>query len=161
MRPGHFCGVTTVVAKLFNWVQPDTAYFGQKDAQQARVVGRMIRDLGFDLELRILPTVRERDGLAMSSRNRRLSPDERRGAKILFESLHEGKRLIQLNLRRGNEIFRRMRAVIQNVPGAGVEYLAVVDPETLEPMRRVKRPALLLLAVRIGKTRLIDCMEVE
>ena len=161
LRPGHFRGVTTVVAKLFNLVQPDTAYFGRKDAQQARVVGQMIRDLGFDIRLRVMPTVREPGGLAMSSRNERLSSDERRDAKILFESLHEGKRLIQLNLRRGNEIFRRMRAVIQKVPGAGVEYLAVVDPETLEPMRRVKRPALLLLAVRVGKTRLIDCREVR
>ena len=161
LRPGHFRGVATVVAKLFNLVQPDTAYFGQKDAQQARVVGRMIRDLGFDLELKVLPTVRERDGLAMSSRNRRLSPDERQGAKILFESLHEGKRLIQLNLRRGNEISRRMRAVIRKVPKARVEYLSVVDPETLEPMGKVKRPALLLMAVRIGKTRLIDCREIR
>ena len=160
LRPGHFRGVTTVVAKLFNLVQPEIAYFGQKDAQQARVVGRMIRDLDFDIRLKVLPTVREPGGLAMSSRNRRLSPDERRGAKILFESLQEGKRLIEWPLRRGNEISRRMRAVIRKVPGARIEYLAVVDPEKLEPMGRVKRPALLLLAVRIGKTRLIDCMEV-
>ena len=161
LRPGHFRGVTTVVAKLFNLVQPEIAYFGQKDAQQARVVGRMIRDLDFDIRLKVLPTVREPGGLAMSSRNRRLSPDERPGAKILFESLQEGKRLIEWPLRRGNEISRRMRAVIRKVPGARIEYLAVVDPEKLEPMGRVKRPALLLLAVRIGKTRLIDCMEVR
>ena len=161
LRPGHFRGVTTVVAKLFNWVRPDTAYFGRKDAQQARVVGQMIRDLGFDIRLRVMPTVREPGGLAMSSRNERLSPDERRAAKILFESLQEGKRLIEWPLRRENEILRRMRARIRKVPGARVEYLAVTDPETLEPMRQVKRPALLLLAVRIGKTRLIDCMEVR
>ncbi len=160
-RPGHFRGVTTVVAKLFNLVQPDVAYFGQKDAQQARAVRQMIDDLGFDVRLKVLPTVREPGGLAMSSRNALLSPDERRGAKILFESLHEGKRLIQLNLRRGNGILRRMRAVIQKVPSARVEYIAIVDPETLEPVRRVKRPALLLLAARVGKTRLIDCMEVH
>ncbi len=161
LRPGHFLGVTTVVAKLFNLVQPEIAYFGQKDAQQTRVVGQMIRDLGFDIRLRVLPTVREPGGLAMSSRNAHLSPDERRAANLLFESLQEGKRLIEWHLRRGNEISRRMRALIQKVPGARVEYLAIVDPETLEPMRRVKRPAMLLLAVRVGKTRLIDCMEVR
>lgn len=161
LRPGHFRGVATVVAKLFNLVQPDVAYFGLKDAQQARVVGQMVRDLGFDLRLKVLPTVREPGGLAMSSRNQRLSPDERRGAKTLFESLQEGKQLIKWNSRRESGILRRMRAVIRKVPGARIEYLAVVDPETLEPMRRVKRPALLLLAVRVGKTRLIDCMEVR
>ena len=160
-RPGHFRGVTTVVAKLFNGVQPDAAYFGQKDAQQARVVGQMIRDLGFDIRLVVMPTVREPDGLAMSSRNERLSPDERRAAAVLFESLQEGKRLIEWPLRRETGILRRMRSVIARADGARVEYAAVVDPETLEPMRRVKRPALLLLAVRIGKTRLIDCLEVN
>ena len=160
-RPGHFRGVTTVVAKLFNGVQPDAAYFGQKDAQQARVVGQMIRDLGFDIRLVVMPTVREPDGLAMSSRNERLSPDERRAAAVLFESLQEGKRLIEWPLRRETGILRRMRSVIARADGARVEYAAVVDPETLEPMRRVKRPALLLLAVRIGKTRLIDCLEVR
>ena len=161
LRPGHFRGVTTVVAKLFNGVQPDIAYFGQKDAQQARVVGQMIRDLGFNLRLKVLPTVREPGGLAMSSRNQRLSPDERRSAKILFESLQEGKRLIEWHFRRETDILRRMRARIQKIQGARIEYLAVVDPETLEPMGRVKRPVLLLVAVRIGKTRLIDCREVR
>jgi len=161
LRPGHFRGVTTVVAKLFNLVQPDIAYFGQKDAQQARVIGQMIHDLGFDLRLKVLPTVREPGGLAMSSRNQRLSPDERGSAKILFESLQEGKRLIEWHFRRETDILRRMRARIRKIRDARVEYLAVVDPETLEPMGRVKRPALLLLAVRIGKTRLIDCREVR
>ncbi len=161
LRPGHFRGVTTVVAKLFNLVQPDIAYFGQKDAQQARVVGQMIRDLGLNLRLKVLPTVREPGGLAMSSRNQQLSLDERRSAKILFESLQEGKWLIECGLRRETEILRRMRARIRKIQGTRVEYLSVVDPETLEPMGRVKRPAMLLLAVRIGKTRLIDCREVR
>lgn len=161
LRSGHFRGVTTVVAKLFNLVQPDIAYFGQKDAQQARAIGQMIQDLGFDLRMKVLPTVREPGGLAMSSRNQRLSPDERGSAKMLFESLQEGKRLIECGLRRETEILRRMRARILKIRGARVEYLAVVDPETLEPMGRVKRPAMLLLAVRIGKTRLIDCREVR
>lgn len=161
LRPGHFRGVATVVAKLFNLVQPDTAYFGQKDAQQARVIGRMIEDLGFDIRLKVLQTVREPGGLAMSSRNSRLSPSERKGASALFQSLQEGRRLIEWGSRRKNEILRRMRAVIRKAPAARVEYIAVVDPETLEPMRRVKRPALLLLAATIGKTRVIDCREVR
>ena len=156
LRPGHFRGVTTVVAKLFNLVQPEIAYFGQKDAQQAVVVGRMIRDLGFDVRLKVLPTVREPGGLAMSSRNARLSPDERRAANRLFESLQEGKRLIEWGLRRENEILRRMRAVIRKAPGARVEYLAVVDPHSLEPLREIKGSALLLAAAWVGKTRLID-----
>ncbi len=159
-RPGHFRGVTTVVAKLFNLVQPDTAYFGQKDAQQARVIGQMIRDLGLNLRLKVVPTVREPDGIAMSSRNSRLSPSERKAASVLFQSLQEGKRLIECGLRRETEILRRMRAVIRKARGTRIEYAAAVDPETLEPARRVKRPVLLLLAVRIGKTRLIDCWEV-
>lgn len=161
LRPGHFRGVTTVVAKLFNLVQPDIAYFGKKDAQQARVVGQMIKDLDFDIRLKVLPTVRERDGLAMSSRNRRLPTEERQASSALFQSLQEGRRLIEWGHRRKNAILRRMKAIIRQMPGARIEYVAIVDPDTLEPMERVKRPALLLLAVRTGKTRLIDCLEVE
>ena len=161
LRPGHFRGVTTVVAKLFNLVQPDVAYFGQKDAQQARIVRQMIQDLSFDIRLEVPPTVREPDGLAMSSRNRRLPSEARRGARVLFQSLQEGKRLIEWGLRRETAILRRMRQVIRQVPGVRIEYIAVVDPESLEPLRIVKGRALLLLAVRMGKTRLIDCCEVR
>ena len=161
LRPGHFRGVATVVAKLFNLVQPDAAYFGQKDAQQARVVRQMIRDLNFDIRLEVLPTVREPDGLAMSSRNRRLPTEGRRAAVALFQSLQEGRRLIECGCRRRNEILRRMRQVIRRAPGARIEYIAAVDPETLEPLSVVKSKALLLLAVRMGKTRLIDCCEVS
>ncbi len=159
-RPGHFRGVTTVVSKLFNLVQPDIVYFGQKDAQQARVVRQMIRDLNLDITLRVLPTVREPDGLAMSSRNQRLSTEARRSSRVLFQALQEATRLIQWGHRRENEIVRRMRQVIRSVPGTRIDYAAVVDPETLERMRRVRRPALILLAVWVGKIRLIDCCEV-
>lgn len=161
LRPGHFRGVTTVVAKLFNLAQPDVAYFGQKDAQQARVVRQLVRDLGFPVEVKVLPTVREPDGLAMSSRNARLSPTERRASTVLFRALQTGRRLLEWPHRRKNEVFRRMREVLRQAPGSRVEYIAVVDPDTLEPMERLAKPALLLLAVRIGGTRLIDCLEVN
>ena len=160
-RPGHFRGVTTVVAKLFNLVQPDIAYFGQKDAQQARVVRQMVRDLGFPLEVRVLPTVREPNGLALSSRNARLSPTERKASSVLFRALQTGGRLIEWPHRRKNEILRRMRQVIRQAPGSRIEYIAIADPDTLEPMEKIRKPALLMLAVRIGGTRLIDCLEVK
>ncbi len=160
-RPGHFRGVTTVVVKLFNLVQPDTAYFGQKDAQQARVVGQMIRDLDFPVHLRVLPVVRERDGLAMSSRNARLSASARRTAPALQEALQEGKRLIKSNLRRSEEILRRMREILRKKPGVRIEYLAVVDPESFRPVRIVRRPVLFLAAARVGGVRLIDCLPVS
>ena len=157
-RPGHFRGVATVVAKLFHLAEPDAAYFGLKDAQQARVVGQMIRDLDFNVRLRVLPVVREPDGLAMSSRNQRLSPEARRGSTALFEALQEGRRLIKLNLRRSEEIYRRMRMVLRKAPGLRVEYLAVVDPVSLQPVRVAQKPVLLLAAVWIGGVRLIDCL---
>jgi len=161
LRPGHFRGVATVVAKLFNLVTPDAAYFGRKDAQQARIVRQMIRDLNFDIRLEVLPTVREPDGLAMSSRNRRLPTGARRAAAVLFQSLQEGRRLIECGHRRRNEILRRMRQVIRQARGVRIDYVAVVDPDTLEPLEVVRGKALLLLAVRVGKTRLIDCCEVR
>lgn len=157
-RPGHFRGVTTVVAKLFHLAAPDRAYFGQKDAQQARVVRQMIRDLNFDLRLRVLPTVREADGLAMSSRNRRLSPSARRAAASLFEALQEGRQLIKSNLRRTELLLRRMRQVARRAPGLRIEYLTAVDPETFRPVRTVRGPVLLLGAARVGGVRLIDCL---
>ena len=159
-RPGHFLGVTTVVSKLFNLVQPNIACFGQKDAQQARIVRQLIRDMDFDIRLKVLPTVREPDGLAMSSRNQRLSTEARRSSRVLFQALQEATRLIQWGHRRENEIVRRMRQIIRSVPGTRIDYATVVDPETLERMTHVRRPALILLAVWVGKIRLIDCCEV-
>lgn len=161
LRPGHFRGVATVVAKLFHLVEPDAAYFGQKDAQQARVVGQMIRDLHFSIQLRVLPVVREPDGLAMSSRNRRLSPAARRSSVFLFEALQEGKRLIKSSSRRTETLLRRMREVLRRAPGIRVEYLAVVNPNSFRSVRKVRGPGLLIAAVQVGGVRLIDCLPVR
>lgn len=156
-RPGHFRGVATVVTKLFNLVRPDAAYFGQKDAQQARLVKQLVQDLDFDIRLKVLPTVREPSGLAMSSRNRRLSSEERRKAPVLFEALQEGGRLIQCGFRRENDVLRRIKQVIRKVPGVRIEYAAIVNPDNFERARRIRGPVLLLLAAWVGKVRLIDC----
>ena len=155
-RPGHFRGVATVVTKLFNLVQPDCAYFGQKDAQQARIVQQLIQDLNFPTRLRILPTIRERDGLAMSSRNRRLSTEARRSSRALFVALQEARRLIQSNVRRSDLVGRRIRQMIRQQPGTRIDYVAIVDPETLQPVRRIRKSAWILLAVWVGGVRLID-----
>ncbi len=157
-RPGHYRGVTTVVAKLFHLVQPDTAYFGQKDAQQAAVVRRMVQDLNFDLSLKIMPTVREPDGLAMSSRNRLLSSEARRSSRVLFLSLQEGKRLIELGECRRDIVEKRMQAVILKVPSCRIDYAAIVDPETFEKVPVIQGKVLALLAVWVGQVRLIDEM---
>ncbi len=157
-RPGHYRGVATVVAKLFHLVQPDTAYFGQKDAQQASVVRRMVQDLNFDLSLKTMPTVREQDGLAMSSRNRFLSSEARRSSRALFLSLQEGKRLIELGECRRDVVEKRMRAVIRKVPFSRIDYAVIVDPETFEKVPLIQGKVLALLAVWIGQVRLIDEM---
>lgn len=155
-RPGHLRGVATVVAKLFNLVQPALAYFGQKDAQQARVVAQLIRDLNFPVRLRVLPTVREPGGLALSSRNAHLSTEQRRAARALFEALQSGKWLIEWGLRRETAVVRRMKGRLRRVRGLKIEYMVIVDPDTFERVRVVRRPALILLACWLGKTRLID-----
>ncbi|MER3401645.1 MAG: pantoate--beta-alanine ligase [Thermoflexus sp.] len=155
-RPGHFRGVATVVAKLFNIVQPDRAYFGQKDAQQAVVIRRMVRDLNFPVEIVVCPTVREPDGLAMSSRNTYLSPQERQAATILFRALQAAKARYEAGERDGERLREAMREVLRGEPLARVDYVSVADPETLEELSRVEGPALLSLAVYIGNTRLID-----
>lgn len=155
-RPGHFRGVTTVVAKLFNAVQPDTAVFGQKDAQQARVIRRMVRDLDFPVEVVIAPTVREPDGLAMSSRNKYLSGGLRHEALCLKRALDEAVRLVKSGECRSGALRDAMMAVIRGVPSASVDYIEIVDEGTLRPVERVTGTALVALAVRIGPTRLID-----
>ncbi|MBI3323535.1 MAG: pantoate--beta-alanine ligase [Candidatus Omnitrophica bacterium] len=155
-RPGHFRGVTTVVTKLFNLVRPDRTYFGQKDAQQARIVRQLIRDLDFPIRLRVLPTVREGGGLALSSRNARLSTGQRRAARALFEALQSGKRLIEWGFRRETAVVQRVRGRLRRVRGLKTEYVAVVDPDTFERVRLVRRRALILAACRLGGTRLID-----
>ena len=160
-RPGHFRGVATIVAKLFNIIQPTRAYFGQKDAQQVMVVKRMVADLDMDLEIVIVPTIRESDGLAMSSRNIQLSPKERQAATILFKALTLAHRLRRSGENGAEQIRGQMIALIQKEPLARVDYVSIADAETLEELNLLDRPAVASLAVRIGKTRLIDNMPLE
>jgi pantoate--beta-alanine ligase len=156
-RPGHFLGVTTVVLKLLNIIQPDRAYFGQKDYQQLKVIERMVRDLDVPVEIVPMPIIREPDGLAMSSRNLYLSPEERRAALVLCKSLAYGQELLNQGVTSGEEELRRkVEEFIEKEPLADIDYVAVVDPEDLDRLAEIEDKALLALAVRIGKTRLID-----
>jgi pantoate--beta-alanine ligase len=160
-RPGHFRGVATVVAKLFSIVQPSRAYFGQKDAQQVVVIKRMVADLNMGIEVVVVPTVRESDGLAMSSRNVYLSPRERQAAAILFKALTLAWQLRQGGEKDAEKIRRQMTSLIQKEPLAQIDYVSIADAETLEELNLIDRPAVASLAVRIGKTRLIDNMPLE
>ncbi len=155
-RPGHFKGVTTVVAKLFNIVRPDTAYFGQKDAQQAIVIKRMVADLNMPVKIKVVPIVRERNGLAMSSRNIYLSPDERKEAVSLRRSLDLAKDLYANGERDSREIIKKMRMAILKEKDAKIDYLSIVDLKDLKDIDRISKNALVAVAVKIGKTRLID-----
>jgi pantoate--beta-alanine ligase len=156
MRPGHFKGVTTIVAKLFNTTQPHKAYFGQKDAQQAAVIRKMVRDLNFPLEVVVCPTVREADGLAMSSRNKYLNETERQAATALFRSLSAAKGLFESGERDAEALRRKMKEVIEAEPLAQLQYVSCADYDTLEELDTLKGKTLLSMAVFIGKTRLID-----
>jgi len=160
-RPGHFRGVATVVAKLFNIVQPSRAYFGQKDAQQVVVIKRMVFDLNMGIDIVVVPTVRESDGLAMSSRNIYLSPGERQAATILFKTLNLAQQLWQGGEKDAGKLRKQMTSLIQKEPLAQIDYVSIADAETLEELNLVDRPALASLSVRIGKTRLIDNMPLE
>ncbi|MBI3743013.1 MAG: pantoate--beta-alanine ligase [Chloroflexi bacterium] len=157
-RPGHFRGVATVVAKLFNIAQPTRAYFGEKDAQQVRVIKRMSRDLDFPLEIIVVPTIRESDGLAMSSRNIYLSPPERKAATCLYRGMMVAQSRWLAGERDADNLRRACREPIEAEPlVAGIDYVSLADSETLAELQgRVERPVLLSLAVRVGKTRLID-----
>lgn len=155
-RPGHFRGVTTVVAKLFNIVKPHRAYFGEKDAQQLRVIKRMVMDLNFDIEIVAVPTVREPDGLAMSSRNEYLSPEERKAALVLWRSLNLARSLVEAGERKADRIVSEMRRLIESEPLARIDYVEIVDSETLENVDVIEGEVLVALAVYIGTTRLID-----
>jgi pantoate--beta-alanine ligase len=155
-RPGHFRGVATVVNKLFNITRPDVAYFGQKDAQQALVIRKMVADLNMDVKIITLPTVREPDGLAISSRNAYLNAEERKAAPVLYRALCLARKLWENGEKDAERIRQRMWELIEEEPLATVDYVSVADPETLEEMDGIKTPALISLAVRIGKTRLID-----
>ena len=155
-RPGHFRGVTTVVAKLFNIVQPARAYFGQKDAQQAIVITKMVADLNMNLEIVTLSTVREPDGLAMSSRNTYLNPEERKAAVVLSQALSLAQELCSEGEMDASLIRQKMTELIRQQPLAEIDYISIADMETLKELDTVNPPALISLAVRIGKTRLID-----
>jgi len=155
-RPGHFRGVTTVVAKLFNIVLPHKAYFGEKDFQQLRVVQRMVRDLNFPIEIVPCPTVRETDGLAMSSRNTYLNPEERKAATVLHQALKAADELFKSGERNVANLKAKVWEVLAMEPLARPQYVEIVDTQTLEPVFVVDRPAVILLAVFIGQARLID-----
>jgi pantoate--beta-alanine ligase len=155
-RPGHFRGVATVVAKLFNAFTPDAAYFGQKDGQQVAVIKRMAMDLNFPVDIVVCPTMREADGLAMSSRNAYLTPEERRAATVLFRALTAARALHETGEREADELRAEMRRVLRAEPLAREEYVSIAHPETMDELEKVQGPALFSLAVRIGKTRLID-----
>lgn len=155
-RPGHFVGVATVVAKLFHILPADVAYFGAKDFQQVRLIRQMADDLDFPIEIRTCPIVREPDGLAMSSRNRYLSPAERAQAAALKRSLDLAQRLVEGGERDAREIHRRVVEVVAEQPLAQIDYVEIVDPDRLQPVLTVDAPALLALAVKFGKARLID-----
>lgn len=157
-RPGHFRGVTTVVAKLFNLVLPTVAVFGAKDFQQARIIQRMVRDLNFPVRIIVAPTVREPDGLAMSSRNTYLSPSERRQARVLWQAIQQARQWVRQANRplSAGPLQRRLRRLIEQQPAARVDYIAFVDPVTLAPVRAVQRGTHMALAVFVGRTRLID-----
>jgi pantoate--beta-alanine ligase len=155
-RPGHFKGVTTVVAKLFNIVQPDLAFFGQKDAAQVAIIRRMVRDLNIDVQIVVCPIVREADGLAMSSRNAYLDPQQRKQALVLYRALTRVHFLVDKGERDVTVLVEAGKQVISEEPGARLDYLEIVDPETLEPVGDLKRGALVAVAAWVGATRLID-----
>lgn len=155
-RPGHFRGVCMVVLKLFNIVQPDVAFFGQKDAQQAILIKRMVKDLNLELKIEVLPIIREKDGLALSSRNTYLNPKERKAALVLSKSLKEAEILFSKGERESARIIARIKDWIAKEPLAKIDYVEIVSMDQLNPIERVKEKALVALAVFIGKIRLID-----
>ena len=155
-RPGHFRGVATIVAKLFNIIEPTRAYFGQKDAQQLIIIEKMVSDLDMNVKIVAVPTVRELDGLAMSSRNVYLDPDERESAVVLFKALITALHLWEKGERDTEKIRTAMTSLIKAEPRACIEYISIADAETLEELMHIEGPTLVSMAVKIGKTRLID-----
>lgn len=155
-RPGHFAGVLTVVAKLFHLVEPDVACFGRKDVQQAVLIRQMVRDLDWRLELVVVPTVREPDGLALSSRNAYLDPEQRRSATALSGALREAHAAWRSGERSARVIEARMRGFLESFPDVKLEYIALAEPDALAPVAEVQATSVVALAARIGSTRLID-----
>jgi len=155
-RPGHFKGVATVVTKLFNIVNPDIAYFGQKDAQQAIIIQRMAKDLNMPIRIKVVPTVREKDGLALSSRNVYLSKSERKDAVVLYQALNLARDLIKQGNKNSFSIIRKVKQLINKKKSVKIQYISILDLKDLKTLARIKGKALVALAVWLGKTRLID-----
>ena len=155
-RPGHFKGVATVVAKLFNIVQPDIAYFGQKDAQQAIIIKKMVEDLNMPVRIKVMPTLRENNGLALSSRNAYLNKEERKQAHTLYQALNLARHLIRQGNINSSDIARKMRQLIAKKKSARIQYVSIVNLKNLKPTDKIKDRVLIALAVFIGKTRMID-----
>ena len=161
-RPGHFRGVCTVVTKLFNIVQPDRAYFGEKDYQQLQVIKRMVRDLNMDIEIIGCPIVREKDGLAMSSRNVYLSPEEREQATAIYKSFQLAQKLVEEGIRDAERLKEEIVKFFKGFPLIKqIDYVAIVDPETLEPVKEIRGGERILVAVRTPSARLIDNWEIK
>ena len=160
-RTGHFKGVTTVVAKLFNIVVPHKAYFGQKDAQQCAVIKKMVKDLNINIEIIICPTIRESDGLAMSSRNTYLSAKERKTAPVLFKTLQMAHHMIELGEKDPKVILNEMKKRISKHHLISIDYISIVNPETIEPVNEISGKVLIALAIKLGKTRLIDNIAIQ
>jgi len=160
-RPVHFRGVTTVCAKLFNIVEPDIAFFGQKDGQQAIVIKRMVADLNMPLEIAICPTIREPDGLAVSSRNKYLTPEQKKDATLIYKSLQKCRQMIDARVTDSETIIAEMRKILSHAPSIKIEYISIVDAETLQTTDLIARQVLAAVAVRIGQARLIDNILVD
>jgi len=160
-RPGHFSGVTTVCAKLFNIVAPDIAFFGQKDAQQAIVIKRMVADLNMPLKIIVCPTVRQADGLAVSSRNQYLTRQQKKDAPLIYKSLQKCQKLIEDGVTDSKTIINQMRKILQQAPSIKIEYISIVDADTLQELKKITGKVLTVVAVKIGSTRLIDNILVD
>jgi pantoate--beta-alanine ligase len=155
-RPGHFRGVTTIVSTLFHIVEPDLAFFGQKDAAQVAIIRRMVRDLNVPVSIEVCPIIRESDGLAMSSRNAYLGPTERKSALVLYRSLQRARELFNRGEHDSAKLTAAGKSEFAKEAGARLDYFEIVDPESLEPMAEVSKPALIAVAAAVGNTRLID-----
>jgi len=162
LRPGHFRGVATVCAKLFNIVTPDVAYFGQKDAQQAAIIKKMVADLDFPLKIMVCPTIRANDGLALSSRNKYLSPAQRSDALCIYRSLMTAREMIEAGVTNPKTIIGKMRKIIGKAESlTGIDYISIVDSRNLQGINRIKAKVLIAVAARFGSTRLIDNILVD
>jgi pantoate--beta-alanine ligase len=160
-RPGHFRGVMTVVAKLFNICRPHVVYFGMKDYQQALIIRRMVVDLNCDIDVRTCPTIREEDGLAMSSRNVYLGPKQRKDASYIYKSLLYAKRMIDDGETSSTRVISEVRRILRKIKGSRVDYIQIINQDTLEPVREIKGKTLIAVAIRVGKARLIDNLLIQ